>query len=85
MSRKSWNYDTDRNSKTKEFTKGITDKRKSFPNASTIKMLFPMEMRHKMTAYDHKFIVSLGRHVGQWTEKQLVILKKIENRYKNNI
>lgn len=84
MSKK--DYKTTRNKTPKEFT--LVEPRLvglQQLNAKTIKKLFSKDvLQVKMNDWEKKFIDSLINSRYNWTQKQLVVLRKIEKKYENN-
>lgn len=77
------NYNTNRNSKSKEFLGGNNYVNYSEIQTKKIRLMFPAEIRKYMNEWELNFIESLKNFTSEWSTKQVEIVNKIFNKYKN--
>lgn len=81
------NYNTTRNSKQNEYFYKFRNSKPNHSslNAQTITKLFPQSILEKMTEWDRMFVLSLKKYKAKWTDKQVLVLRSIENKYNVNV
>jgi len=77
------NYRTTRNSKSKEFLGSKDYINYNETQSKQLKTMFPTEICRYMNKWEFNFIKSLKYFTSKWSSKQVEIMNKIYNKYKN--
>jgi len=81
------NYNTTRNRKENEYFYKYRNTKPGYSslNAKTILKLFPQHMIDNMSEWDRNFVLSLKRYKAKWSDKQVEVLRSVEQKYKVNV
>lgn len=80
-------YNTTRNSKENEYFYKYRNAKPGYSslNAKAILKLFAQHIIEGMSEWDRNFVLSLKKYKTKWSDKQVEVLRSIEQKYKVNV